>query len=166
MLTGYGKRNPRFCLLLIAGTLMQASPSQAQPEGKPAWRLDTETSEAFLSYGTDNAEELVISFSCKTGGGTIRIFIAETGEDLKPSQSITASLTAGAVTSKARGRTQPNELAGIPSFDGTLPAADPLFTALVKAERLVMTVGATSQEAPLQDLGDKADRFIRSCRKP
>lgn len=166
MLTDSRNLMPRFCFLLVAGILMQANSSQAQPEGKPAWRLDTEASQSFLSYGTDNAEEIVISFSCKTGGGAIRIFIAETGEDLKPNRPITASLAAGAVTSKSRGRTQPNELAGIPSFDGTLRAADPLFTALAKTERLVMTVGATSQEVPLQDLGDRAGRFIRSCQKP
>jgi hypothetical protein len=164
-MAGYIKLVPRFCFLLVAGILMQASASQAQPEGKPAWRLDTEASEAFLTYGTDNAEELVISFSCKTGGGTIHIFIAETGEDLKPEQPVIASLVASAVTSKVKGNTRPNELAGVPSFEGELPASDPLFKALSTAGRLVMKVGKSSQEAPLQDIGDKADKFISACRK-
>src|SRR5262249_55921665 len=110
-----GLRNPaRISFALFAAVLMFANPSHAQPEEKPEWRLDKDGNQSFLNYGTDNAEELVISFSCKPGSKTIHIFIAETGEDLKPRKPLTASLTAGTVTSKVPGRTLPNELAGVP----------------------------------------------------
>jgi hypothetical protein len=63
------------------------------------------------------------------------------------------------------GKTLPNEEAGTPSFQGKQPANDPLFAALSKERILVFVVGPSRDQVPLQDIGDKADRFSRLCRK-
>jgi hypothetical protein len=60
----------------------------------------------------------------------------------------------------------PNEEARTPSFQGTMPANDPLFATLLKERSLVFAVGPSRAQAPLQAMGDKADWFSRSCRKP
>jgi hypothetical protein len=137
----------------------------AQNPDERTWRFRTESGESFLSYGTDNDEDTPISFSCKAKAGIVTMFINETGVGVKAGRAMTASLTAGTVTATTRGRTLTNEEAGTPSFQGTLPAADPLFAALAKAKSLVMVVAPSRQDVPLAKLGDKADKFAEKCRK-
>jgi len=148
-------------VLLDARTLLRAEES-----AKPTWRLEVEADQPRLDYGTDNAEDTPIAFSCEAGRGLVEVWINETGKGVKPSRSMIASLTAGRTMSKVRGKTMPNEEAGTPSFSGTVPANDPLFAALSKERILVFVVGPSRQQVPLRDIGDKADRFSRLCQKP
>ena len=148
-------------VLLIAVT----APLSAQPADKRTWRLKTEAGQSYLSYGTDNAEDTPISFSCKGGRGTVDAFVNETATGVKAGRSMTASLAADAVTAKLPGRTLTNEEAGTPSFQGTMPAGDPLFAALRQAKQLVMTVGPSRQQVPLKEIGDKGEKFAKLCAK-
>jgi hypothetical protein len=145
-------------VLVDASTLLRG-----EEDEKRTWRLETDGPR--LDYGTNNAEDTPIAFSCTAGKGLVEVWINETGKGVKPGRSMTASLTAGRTTSKARGKTLPNEEAGTPSFSGTLPANDPLFATLSKERSLVFVVGPSRSQVPLQDIGDKADRFSRLCRK-
>jgi hypothetical protein len=129
------------------------------------WRLTVEANEPRLDYGTNNPEDTPIAFSCTAGRGVVDVWINETGNGVKSGRSMTAALTAGRTTSQARGKTLPNEEAGTPSFQGTQPASDPLFATLSKERTLVLVVGPSRQQVPLRDIGDKADRFSRLCRK-
>ena len=143
-----------------------ATPSYAQQADERTWRLKAPTDQSpWLAYGTDNAEDTSIVFNCKIGSGIVEVFIGETSKALKPGRSMTGSLIAGSVTSKLPGRTLPNEEAGVPSFEGKLPATDPLFAALSKATTLAMAVGPWRQRVPLKDIGDKAMKFTGLCRK-
>ena len=146
-------------VLVDAGTLLRA-----EEDDKRTWRLETDAPR--LDYGTNNAEDTPIAFSCTAGKGLVEVWINETSRGVKPGRSMVASLTAGRTTSKARGKTMPNEEAGTPSFSGTMPANDPLFAALSKERNLVFVVGPSRSQVPLQEIGDKADRFSRLCRKP
>ena len=138
---------------------------RAEDSEKRTWRLTVEQNEPRLDYGTNNPEDTPIAFSCTAGRGVVDLWINETGRGVKPNRSMTASLTAGRTTSKVRGKTLPNEEAGTPSFQGTQPANDPLFATLSKERLLVFTVGPSRHQVPLRDIGDKADRFSRLCRK-
>jgi hypothetical protein len=146
--------------LVDASTLLRAEQSE-----KRTWRLTVEANEPRLDYGTNNAEDTPIAFSCKAGRGLVNVWINETGKGVRPGRSMIASLTAGRTTSKVRGKTLPNEEAGTPSFEGTLPASDPLFATLSKERALVFVVGPSRGQVPLRDIGDKADRFSRLCQK-
>lgn len=155
-------------LLALLGLFVLADAStvlRAEDSEKRTWRLTVEADQPRLEYGTDNPEDTPIAFSCKAGGGQVDVWINETGKGVKAGRSMTASLTAGGTTSKVRGKTETNEEAGTPSFSGTQPADDPLFAALSKERTLVFVVGPSRQQVPLQDIGDKADRFSRLCRK-
>jgi hypothetical protein len=146
--------------------LLDAGPSlRAEESGKRTWRLTADGDQPRLDYGTNHEEDTPIAFFCKTGGGRVEVMISETGRGVEPGRSMTASLTAGRTTSKVRGKTLTNEDAGTPSFHGTQPADDPLFAALSKERILVFVVRPSRQEVPLRDIGDKADRFSRLCRK-
>jgi hypothetical protein len=145
-------------VLVDASTLLRAEKSDER-----TWRLEADG--PMLYYGTDNVEDTPISFSCKPGRGLVEVWINETSKGVKPGRSMIASLTAGRATSKVRGKTLVNEEAGTPSFSGTQPANDPLFAALSKERILVFVVGPSREQVPLRDIGDKADRFSRLCRK-
>jgi hypothetical protein len=151
---------PGLFVLVDAGTC-----GRAETSAKRTWRLTVEANEPRLQYGTDNAEDISIAFSCKAGRGSVEVFMAETSTGVKPRRSMTASLTAGGTTSKVRGKTLPNEEAGTPSFEGAMPANDTLFAALSKERSLVIVVGPSRDQVPLREIGDKADRFSRSCQK-
>ena len=97
--------------------------------------------------------------------GVVRVLISETSEAVKPDQAATASLTAGPVTAKVRGRTTANEEAGVPSFSGTLRPFDRLLAALSKAPLLVFTVGPSRHQVPSAEIGDKASKLIGQCAK-
>ena len=155
-------------VLALPGLLvfLDAGPSlRAEESEKRTWRLTVEGDQPRLDYGTNNEEDTPIAFFCKAGGGRVEVMIAETGRGVKPGRSMTASLTAGRAISKVRGKTLTNEEAGTPSFHGTQPADDPLFAMLSKERILVFVVGPSRQQVPLRDIGDKADRFGRLCRK-
>ena len=151
---------PGLFVLIGASTSLRAQDSE-----KRTWRLTVEAKQPRLEYGTDNVEDVPIAFSCKAGGGVVDVWVNETSTGVKPGRSMTASLTAGRSVSKVRGKTLPNEEAGTPSFDGTLPANDPLFAALAKERILVYVVGPSRGQVPLRDIGNKADRFSRLCQK-
>jgi hypothetical protein len=155
-----------FCL--ICGLLLvctgRTAPARAQ-ESARTWRLGQDEGKVFLAYGSDSAEDTPIAFNCKAGSGAITVFVAETDAALKPMQKVTAIFAAGPIRSKVPGKTVPNEDAGVPSFEGTLAATDPLFAALSNADDLSIDVGVAHQDVPLQLIGDKAVEFPGLCRK-
>ena len=155
-----------FIRLIISSALLIAvtAPLYAQQD-KRTWRLRTEAGQSMLTYGTDNAEDTPITFSCKAGRGAVEAFINETGAGVKAGRSMSASLTADGVTAKLRGRTLTNEEAGTPSFQGAMAAGDPLFAALRQAKQLVMMVGPSRQQVPLKEIGDKGEKFAGLCAK-
>jgi hypothetical protein len=147
-------------VMLDACTSLRAAESE-----KRTWRLTVEADQPRLAYGTDNAEDTAIAFSCKSGRGVVDLWINETSTGVKPNRSMMASLTAGRATSKVRGKTFPNEEAGSPSFEGTLRADDPLFVTLPKEHILFFVVGSAREQVPLRGIGSKADQFSRLCQK-
>jgi hypothetical protein len=155
-------------LLALLGlfVLVDASTSlRAQEDDRRTWRLAVEADRSRLDYGTNNPEDTPIAFSCKPGQGLVEVWINETSKGVKPNRSMTASLRAGTKISRVHGKTLTNEEAGTPSFSGTLPANDPLFAALSKERILVFVVRPSRGRVPLREIGNKADRFSRSCRK-
>ncbi|MGH6712709.1 MAG: hypothetical protein ACREEK_27590 [Bradyrhizobium sp.] len=152
---------------MVSGALLISvtAPLFAQQGDKRTWRLKSEAGQSWLTYGTDNAEDTPITFSCKAGRGTVEAFINETSAGVKAGRSMLASLTADSVTAKLPGRTMTNEEAGTPSFKGAMTASDPLFAALRQAKQLVMTVGPSRQQVPLKEIGDKGDKFVGLCAK-
>jgi hypothetical protein len=147
-------------VLLDAGTSLRAQDSE-----KRTWRLTDESGESRLDYGAENAEDTPIAFSCKAGRSVVDVWINETGKGVKANRTVTASLTAGRTIAKVSGKTLPNEEAGTPSFQGEMPAKDPLFAALANEQTLGFVVGSSRDKVPLKEIGDKADRFGRLCQK-
>jgi hypothetical protein len=137
----------------------------ARADDKPKWTLMSDKDQVSLIYG-DGSEESDLILSCKPRSNSIRFFIGETDASLKPKMQVTASFTVGAAKAAVAGKTVPNELAGVPSFIGDLPATDPLFDAMTGAPAIAIKVGKTAKTIPLKTLGSKAAAFAKACRKP
>jgi hypothetical protein len=135
-------------------------------EGKPDWFLDTGSQgRAVLYFGEKGSDEQDLVLSCKVHTGRIRIFVGETDPSLKPYARTEVLASAGTYKSKISGRTLPNELANVPSFQADLPASDGIFEVTSSAKFLVLKVGLSRQEIPLDTIADKMADFSKACRK-
>lgn len=148
-------------LALFSVVLSLAS---ARADDKPKWTMMSSSNQVTLVYG-DGSEESDLVLSCKPRSNNVRIFIGETDASLKPNMKVTASVTAGAAKATVAGKTVPNELAGVPSFVGELPATDPLFDAMAGAPAIALKVAKTAKDIPLKTIGSKALAFSKACRK-
>jgi hypothetical protein len=152
---------------LIGGLLLWCTgpslPVQAQQSEARTWRLSQDEGKIVLAFGS--AKDTPVVFNCKPGSGTITVFVAETDAALKPNQKVTAIFAADAIQSRVPGKTAVNEEAGVPSFEGTLAATNPLFAALSNADDLSIDIGVAHQDVPLQLIGDTAAELSGLCRK-
>jgi hypothetical protein len=162
-MTPYRTRTSLLCVTFLATGLAAASAKDAA-KTVSTWSSVSEKDQATLRYG-DDSEESVIVFSCKPHSDAVRIFVGETDASLKPNEKTTGLITAGGQKATLRGRTVPNELAGVPSFIGSLPATDPLFAALTSSGELVIKVAKTRTVVPLKSIGSKGADFSKACRK-
>jgi hypothetical protein len=153
------------CGLALVACTERSSPVQAQQSEDRTWRLSQDAGKVGLAFGSDSAEDMPVVFTCKASSGSVSVFVAETDAALKPNQKVTAIFAAGETRAKVPGKTGSNEDAGVPSFDGTLPATDPLFAALATADDLSIDVGPAHQDVPLQLIGEQGAEFAGLCRK-
>lgn len=167
-MTSYRSRAALLCLTLLATGLAAASAKDSTKDAAKdaaTWSTINGKDQATLRYG-DDSEESVVVFSCKPRSDAVRIFVGETDASLKPNEKATAAISAGSQKATVRGRTVPNELAGVPSFMGGLSASDPLFAALTGSDNLVIKVAKARTVVPLKSIGSKAADFSKACRKP
>jgi hypothetical protein len=151
--------------LFLSVTLSVSACASAIADDKPTWTMNKDNDQVALIYG-DGSEESELVLTCKPRSNSVRFFIGETDKSLKPYKKVTASVTVGATKVAIRGKTMPNELAGVPSFVGNMSASDPLFDAMAGAPTIAFKVGKTASEIPLKTMGGKAASFSKACRKP
>lgn len=156
--------------LAFAGALILAALSgvRAEPNGR-VWILggleDKNADSIYLGYGTPESDDSVVSFTCAPESGVMKIWISETSDKAKAGEKATALLAVGATKAKAAGKLMPNEEAGVPSFEGRLPAKDPIFTAMATGETLDLSVGSAKHSTPLAGDSDKFRKFAAACAK-
>ncbi len=119
----------------------------------------------YLGYGVPETDDSLGSFTCAPGSGLVKIWIAETSDKLKAGDKATANLSVGEKTAKVVGKLVPNEEAGAPSFEGRLPAKDPIFAAMTSGETLEIAVGGAKRTAPLANASEKFKKFAAACAK-
>lgn len=119
-----------------------------------------------LFYEAPETDDIFGGFYCKPKSGVVTVFISETSGKLEPGKRTTGVLSVGGVTTKVAGKLLPNEEAGVPSFEGTLPASDPIFAALAGGETLTVTFGSAKDTAPLKGAAEKFRKLGAACAKP
>ena len=95
----------------------------------------------------------------------VKIWVAETSAKLKAGDKAAAILSVGEKSAKVAGKLVPNEEAGAPSFEGRLPAKDPIFAAMAGGQMLDVAIGGTKRSAPLADASEKFKKFAAACAK-
>jgi hypothetical protein len=153
---------PSLCALLLC-----AGPLAAQTR---VWSLtgfeEKKPELIYLTYGAPETDDSLGTFRCKPASGRVTLFVSTTNLRLKPGRAATALLAVGETRTKVSGRLLPNEEAGVPSFEGSLDAVDPVFTALADGLTLTVRVGPSTQSAPLAGQGDKFRKFAAACARP
>jgi hypothetical protein len=150
------------CLLVVAASFFTTASAIA--DDKPKWKMISGSTQVSLIYG-DGSEESDLVLSCKPRSNSVRFLIGETDASLKPKMQVTATVTVGTAKATVAGKTLPNELAGVPSFVGELPATDPLFDAMATAPMIAVKVAKTAKDISLKTIGSKALAFSKACRK-
>ena len=150
----------RMPILGVAAIVMAAGAAAQERE----WSWGTSDTEAYLTFGVPESEDLGISFWCTIGSGEIRVFIADANEKLAADIDTMIDFTAGSTQISLRARTTPNELDATTSADGTLPADSPLFKALGAVDRFTIAVARESQTFP--SAGLDFSKLVDACRKP
>lgn len=146
---------------LLAGFMACAAlPAFAQER---EWTFDTADEDAYLVFGVPESDDVGVSFGCTLQSGEIRIFIAETGDDLKPDDKIKLVIRIGGKDVAYDGITTPNELSATTSAEATIPANDALFQDLRKADRFTVKAGMEENTFPLE--GSDFESLVRACSK-
>jgi hypothetical protein len=157
------------CALAICATLGGLC-GAAQAKEDRVWTLDglkeKKPESITLSYSVPESDYITVVFSCKPKSGAVDVFISETSAKLKPGKKATATLTVGETKATSAGKLIVNEDAGVPSFEGSLPASDPVFAAMAGGETLAMAVGPSKDTVTLKGAGEKPEKFAAACAKP
>jgi hypothetical protein len=152
----------------LTGSAMGHAPANAKEER--VWTLSglemKKPDSISLAYAAPESDYVTFVFSCKPQSGGVSLFVSETSAKLKPGKKATAEISVAATKARAEGKLMPNEDAGVPSFEGTLPAGDPIFAAMSAGGTLAVAVGPARETAPLKGAADKFGKFAAACAKP
>jgi len=154
----------------LAGVLsfIALSGASAQTAGR-VWTLggleEKDADSIYLGYGTPESDDSLGSFTCAPGSGVVKIWVAETSDKLKAGDKATAVLSVGQKTAKVAGKLVPNEEAGVPSFEGSFQAKEPIFAAMTSGETLSISIGGAQRTAPLAEAAEKFKKFAAACAK-
>ena len=150
---------PRPLLVLFAFSALTGAAAAQERQ----WTLDAGDQDAYLIFGVADSDDVGISLWCPIRQGTVTIFVPEPGGSLPADREVTVTLTAGDKTTGIKGKTEVNEDAGLSSVEARIDAGNPFFDAMLKADRLRVTVGTEESIFPLAD-ADVAG-LLALCRK-
>lgn len=145
---------------ILAGMVMLAAQAQAQER---SWSLDTSETEAFLTFGVAESDDVGISLWCGMRSGTIRIFLPDANASLRPNRRIRIGVSVADKTFRLRAKTLANEEAATTSIEASADVANPLFGYLKDADKFTITAGNESQNFPLA--GADINALLRICAK-
>lgn len=144
---------------ILAALLLSAAGAAAQER---EWQLDSGETEAYLTFGVPESDDVGLSFWCPLHSGHISLFVPDAGHDLKAGPPTKLIVQLGGKTFTYSGKTQENEESGGTSVEAEMPAADALFTAFKGESRLSLTIAKDQQNFPLQ--GADVAGLIALCK--
>lgn len=144
----------------LAGLAILAAAAHAQER---QWVLDATDQDAFLVFGVPESDDAGFSIWCTIQSGKAKIFLPEASSRLTLGKPGTMELVAGDVSVKLQGETSTNEEAGTVSLEAEVETANPIFTAMEKADRLKVHVEGEEQVFPLIDAD--VEGLLKLCDK-
>ena len=125
------------------------------------WNFDTGDDDAYLVFGVPETDDVGVSFWCTIGMGEIRIFLPDAGENVQAGQVIKLEIDVAGRSFSFDATTSSNEEAGTTSAEAAAVASDPVFQALLTADRFTIRAGKEESVFPLQ--GADFDNLLRVC---
>jgi hypothetical protein len=145
---------------ILVSIVMLAAQAQAQER---SWNLDTSDTEAFLTFGVAESDDVGVSFWCKIKSGMIHIFLPDADASLKPNRKIRVGLSVSDKTFRFRAKTLANEEAATTSIEALIDARNPVFDLMKDANKFTIKAGNESQNFPLD--GADIGALLRICVK-
>jgi hypothetical protein len=144
----------------FSAPLAPAAP--ATPE--PGWTLGRGKDALKLFYGMPNGTDIVIAFTCVPRSGDVTIRVPEASGKARLDQSQSVSLTIGGVKSSFAGAVVEDQ-DGAFVLSLTVPARNPMFTALAGPGGMRIEGKGFTKVVPLKAIGEKLRQFLAGCRK-
>ena len=141
-------------LCLLAGT------ATAQER---EWTLDASDQDAYLIFGVPESDDVGISLWCPIRKGVVNVFVPEASENIEAGKQVTMLLSAGDETASFEARAEVNAEAGVSSIEAEILADHPILSAMEKADRFRVSLGADEKVFPLYE-ADVAG-LMQLCRK-
>jgi hypothetical protein len=142
----------RFFLLPLALALSLAAPASAQER---QWVLDAAGEDVFLAFGVPNTDDVGISFWCKIGQKSIRLFTPINGSVRRPKVTLSVG------TTHFHLKTKLNNNEGAKSIEALLQPQTTILEALENAQRFEVTLGKHKTTYPLADADFQG--LVTSC---
>ena len=128
------------------------------------WNLDATDEDAYLVFGVPETDDVGLSIWCAIQSDRAKIFLPEASTSLKPGTRAPMYLTAGKTVMKLRGETAENADSDAVSLEAETDVSNPIFTAMLSADRLTVTVAGEEKIFPLIDAN--VESLLRLCAKP
>jgi hypothetical protein len=146
-------------IMALALSLGLLAPSALAQERE--WSFDTGEEDAYLVFGVPETDDVGVSFWCTIGMGEIRLFLPAAGETLTAGKTIEIEVDVAGGHFSFEGETAPNEEAATTSAEARLESSNPLFAALLTADRFSVRIGSEESVFPL--LGADFESLLRVC---
>ncbi len=148
----------RLLLPFVALTISAAAAMAQERE----WSWDETDTDAFLVFGTPNTDDVGVSFWCKLGSSSIKLFVPGLhGKSSKPERAAADTTVAGKHV-MLHGTVSPNTDSGTYDFEAILKTSDPLFVQLEQAPYFHVEISGKKVSFPL-DTANIND-LIRACK--
>ncbi|SDR62449.1 hypothetical protein SAMN05519103_07943 [Rhizobiales bacterium GAS113] len=141
----------------------KAQAASGQPE--PSWTLGREKDGLTLFYGLPNGTDAVITFVCMARSGDVSIRVPQDLARGSVDRSQSISLTLGGVRSSFAGSVSDDPVSGGLLVSVTVPARNPMFTALAGPGGMRIEGKGFTKIVPLRMIGEKLRQFLATCRK-
>lgn len=137
-----------FLFLLVTAFATFSQPCSAQER---EWILDAQDEDAFLLFGVPETDDVGVSFWCKLGSRKVKMYFPEGSPQPAAGREATFHLSIGGRDFPMTGTTTANELVGATSIETERSIDDPVFKALLDADRFTMKLFDHATTYPLSD---------------
>lgn len=152
-------------LLLVLGLATAGLATGQALAQEREWTLDASEQEAYLIFGVPDSDDVGVSLWCPVNKGVVNLFVPRPTPELAKigRRSVPLTLRVGDETATFAGKIDLNRQSATSSVEVEVPANDPLFKAMEKADRLSVKVDTQEVVFPLYnaDVGT----LLELCRK-
>ena len=148
----------RLSSIILATIFGLTCPALAQER---QWAFDMTDTDAYFVFGVPETDDVGVSFWCTFGTNKIKIFVPESGSDIKPNSFADFSVFVANRAFVVNAKTASSELSDKASMEGELAPSAALFDVLKVSDRFQIIAGNHTTTYPLD--GDDIKNLVTVC---